>query len=63
MSRDSLKLLLLHLMATGLMIGCLMSAGDGDRRVFTFLAGVLVWPVFGTLKDLYMQIKNDLHLG
>ena len=63
MSRDALMFLVLHLMAVTLFFVCIFGAGEGVRQIYSFLGGVMFWPVTGTARDLYKQIKTDLQLG
>ena len=60
MTTSTAKFLVLHLMFAILMFGCLALAGDGVHVIGYLLAGVLVWPVIGTLKDFIRYYRADL---
>lgn len=51
------KLLLLHVMAVLLTVGCLLIADvHTGRALFLLPAGVLLLAVFGTMRELYIEL-------
>lgn len=61
MSRNSIRPLVLHLMAVMLTAGCLFNAGlHGERALFLLPAGALIVVVVGTLKDLYFELRQSI---
>jgi hypothetical protein len=61
MRANSIKLAALHLMAVLLTIGCLFNADiHSERELFLLPAGALMVVVVGTLKDLFLQIRQDI---
>lgn len=66
MTKSTAMFLLLHLMCSILFFGCLLLAnktivGAGERGGWYFLAGILVYPLIGTLKDFCRYYQADLN--
>lgn len=60
MSSQVIKLLGLHLATLCFFVLCVISGEATTRSVFTFLAGLLVWPLIGTAKDLFTQMRTEI---
>lgn len=61
MSVNSMKLLVLHLMAVLLAAGCLFNADfHSERALFLLPAGALIVVVVGTLKDLCLELQQNI---
>ncbi len=63
MRSNALQLGAIHVMAIVLTAGCLLNADPHSAREMSLLlAGMLMVVVVGTLKDLYLQIAEDIRL-
>lgn len=61
MSAVSMKLLVLHLMAVLLVAGCLFSADfHSERALFLLPGGALMVVVVLTLKDLFLELRENI---
>lgn len=55
------KLMVLHVMAVVFTVGCLSIADvDNGRALFLLPAGALMVAVFGTLKDLCLELLESI---
>lgn len=60
MKSSTVHFLVLHLMATTLMIGSLAAAGDGLRMVWYGVSALAIWPTLGTLQNFMRYYRVDL---
>lgn len=61
MGTNSMKFLVLHLIAVLLAAGCLFNADfHSERALYLVPAGALMVVVVSTLKDLYLELQQNI---